>query len=187
MDKEDPMTLSASELEENLRRFLTQKASLVLPISVEKIDTDTEIFFLIKSQRDGSPLITKLASAFIKSIDYRDLVKNFSLAKELGAGPFAITRSGVEHSFSTFDEFAEYIESSSRKGHTIQRYKGLGEMNPTQLWETTMDPHMRTLLQVHIEDIVEADQAFSDLMGDEVEPRREFIEQVALDNFEIDV
>lgn len=187
MDKEDPMTLSGPELEENLRKFLMQKESLVLPISVEKIDSDTESFFVIKSQRDGSPLITKLASAFIKSIDYRDLVKNFSLAKELGAGPFVITRSGVEHSFSTFDEFAEYIESSSRKGHTIQRYKGLGEMNPTQLWETTMDPHARTLLQVHIEDIVEADQAFSDLMGDEVEPRREFIERVALDNFEIDV
>jgi len=76
-------------------------------------------------------------------------------------------------------EVLNYIQDNAKKGMHIQRYKGLGEMNPQQLWETTMDPERRTILQVTLEDIVEAEATFIKLMGDEVAPRREFIESNA--------
>jgi len=79
------------------------------------------------------------------------------------------------------------VYETGRKGIDLQRYKGLGEMNPEQLWETTLDPTIRTLLQVKIDDIAEADEIFSKLMGDVVEPRREFIQDNALNVSNLDV
>jgi len=85
------------------------------------------------------------------------------------------------------DELVEHFIAAGKKGVAINRYKGLGEMNPDQLWATTMDPAARTLLQVKAEDHTEADQMFTTLMGDQVEPRRKFIEDNALDVKNLDV
>ncbi len=105
----------------------------------------------------------------------------------LSQPPFLIRSGNNETEVATREELLEHILASAKKDLTIQRYKGLGEMNPEQLWETTMDPEKRTLLQVRIDDVFETDQIFTVLMGDHVEPRRRFIEDNALDVRNLDI
>lgn len=112
------------------------------------------------------------------------------LAKTIGGfldGPYVVTRNGDSERHYTLTAVVDAIYESAKKGLVINRYKGLGEMNPEQLWQTTMNPETRRLLQVAIEDGVEANEVFSVLMGDAVEPRREFIEKNALNVRNLDI
>ncbi len=102
-------------------------------------------------------------------------------------GPFVVGENGKSEAIESRHELLEKVTGMAKKDLAIQRYKGFGEMNPEQLWETTMDPEKRTMLQVRIEDAIETDSIFTVLMGDQVEPRRKFIEDNALDVKNLDV
>lgn len=185
---EEISTANADALALDLTTYIEKNYPQLLPVEVKIHQGETADFAIeIASQKDGSCVSTIITQAFLKSLEYKDLSKNYQLVKTMGEGPFKLIKGTSEQIFLSFDELALAIENNSRKGQSIQRYKGLGEMNPSQLWETTMDTKIRSLLRVTIEDIVEADEAFADLMGDEVEPRREFIKKVALDTYNLDI
>lgn len=124
---------------------------------------------------------------FIHSSDCQKLIEFGSRLKTLLKPGALIQREDKKKAIAVFDEAMEWLIAEAKKGQSIQRYKGLGEMNPDQLWETTMDPDRRVLLQVRVEDAVAADQIFTTLMGDEVEPRRQFIESNALNVVNLDI
>jgi DNA gyrase subunit B len=129
----------------------------------------------------------EMTRLFFKSGEYKRLVsfgKTLTGMFEEGSKLLIAEKS---HGVSSFKEVFELLMKEARKGQQIQRYKGLGEMNPEQLWETTLDADSRRLLQVRIEDAITADSVFTTLMGDEVEPRRNFIEKNALEVANLDV
>jgi DNA gyrase subunit B len=105
----------------------------------------------------------------------------------ISATGFTLMKGESTKQYGTLEEALDSLYEGAKKGLSIQRYKGLGEMNPTQLWETTMDPTKRRLLRVQVEDDVDADSIFTILMGDEVEPRRAFIQDNALEVRNLDV
>jgi len=135
----------------------------------------------------GPPAVT-FSTELFKSADYAALVELWEQVAAAEKGPTTIIEGeGKERPVKSVDELLAVALELSRSGATFQRYKGLGEMNPEQLWETTMNPETRTLLKVTMEDAVGADEMFTVLMGDAVEPRREFIEKYALDVANLDI
>ncbi len=124
---------------------------------------------------------------FSESSEFADLMNQYDGIKRYLSSEFVMKHGGNSSKHTGLGEFSVYVSNEARQGAYIQRYKGLGEMNPEQLWETTMNPANRTLLQVKIEDTIDADQVFSVLMGDQVEPRREFVETNALNVRNLDI
>jgi DNA gyrase subunit B len=141
------------------------------------------------SRRDGVERRVRIDSDLVGSSEYRTLAHAPEGLAALTSRELELERlqSGEIEQFGSLNEAIEALFGSAKKNLAIQRYKGLGEMNPEQLWETTMDPARRRLLQVRIDDEVAADQAFTLLMGDVVEPRREFIQENALHVTNLDV
>ena len=133
----------------------------------------------------GALVTTRVDRDMVTSFEFEEMVRIWQKFQEFGD---SVTVDGrTEKTYHSIDAVLDAVLDAGRKGQSVQRYKGLGEMNPDQLWDTTMDPGSRTFLQVRIEDAVEADEMFTVLMGDHVEPRREFIESNALDVRNLDV
>ncbi|MFQ5681662.1 MAG: DNA topoisomerase (ATP-hydrolyzing) subunit B [Candidatus Binatia bacterium] len=193
---EDDFTEATLKETKELKKIQAQVASYVnlmapdqLPFSsVLEEDTEHNCFKLVCSTRsNGTRIRTVIDRDFLVSAEYLELKRLFADLAGLGDPPYVVENGEHKESLRSLKDLLENIMESGKKGQYIQRYKGLGEMNPEQLWETTMNPESRVLLQVRIEDGVEANDIFSTLMGDEVEPRRKFIEDHALTVKNLDI
>ena len=142
---------------------------------------------IFTTKTNGAGTRTVIDMQFCLSPEFEEIRRLAAELRAAGGPPFTLTAGERVLKAKTLREVVDDIVCDARKGLDIQRYKGLGEMNPEQLWETTMNPETRTLLQVKLADAYTADQIFSTLMGDEVEPRRKFIEANALDVKNLDI
>lgn len=160
---------------------------------VAKAGYDTELttdeehgLWEIKTTSVSGPTV-KIDWNFASYVEFQKALELYTTLEDRLAPPFTVGENGTKEEVATREELLERVLTAAKKDLSIQRYKGLGEMNPEQLWETTMNPDKRTLLQVRIDDAVETDEIFTVLMGDAVEPRRKFIEDNALDVRNLDV
>ena len=164
--------LSSDEIKAMITAFGT---SIGEDFNLEKLRYG-KIIIMTDADVDGAHIRTLILTFFYRYL--RELIDNGNIY--IAQPPlYKVTKNRKEYYAYTEKELEETLDELQNTGYTIQRYKGLGEMNATQLWDTTMDPDHRTLLRVNIEDALVADEIFTTLMGDKVEPRREFIEENA--------
>jgi DNA gyrase subunit B len=186
-------------------------------VTVQPDEENKSFSLAIEDRSNGYPRHNVISLDFVTSPDYRTLLNSYREIRDIKPPMTVVTTKGTERepepdevrpkpdataepasaavrlqtdapvTINSLDELLEYFINAGKKGVAINRYKGLGEMNPDQLWTTTMNPEGRTLLQVRAEDHTEADQMFTTLMGDQVEPRRKFIEDNALDVRNLDI
>jgi DNA gyrase subunit B len=183
----DPAVLE--EIAAQAKTWLEAHASHLTPLHFD-IQPDSEHGghkVLVRARMNGGSQTTVVDAELCGSPEFEELRRLTIELRTVGEPPYTITAAQKSTPAASLAAAVTDILSQARKGVDIQRYKGLGEMNPEQLWETTMNPETRTLLQVRVEDAYEADEIFSTLMGDEVEPRRRFIEENALSVRNLDI
>lgn len=155
-------------------------------------DVERNIFEMDIYEKKEKQIILRVGREILATNDYQRMLKRYEKIKIFNKPPFSISSKQSdaqikkEFNFYDIDSLFEFIMSEAKKGINIQRYKGLGEMNADQLWETTMNPEKRNMLRVEIEDAEKADEIFTLLMGEEVEPRRNFIQKHALEVSSLD-
>ena len=177
----------SNELEVRLKDTSSGSVEMKYTVSFEPANEDDSVRFKVSIFAHGVSTDKFISSEFFNSGEYRSIK---ALGEKLGdlLTPGAYVQRGERKlEVSNFKQALNWLMDEAKRGQYIQRYKGLGEMNPDQLWDTTVNPETRRLLQVRIEDAVAADEVFTTLMGDQVEPRREFIEKNALSVANLDI
>jgi DNA gyrase subunit B len=176
---------------DEIRAAIEKRYPDILPVSIE-LGNDNEhgaSTLVIKSRSGAAVRTSTVDYELVEGAEWQELLSIEQDVRSIGAAPYLAGDSPekLDQDLADADALWDHVDARGRKGLSIQRFKGLGEMNPTQLWETTMNPDARVLRQVTIQDAVETDQLFSVLMGDQVEPRRQFIEQNALTVKNLDI
>ena len=157
-----------------------------------KYDDQRNIHEMDIYEKNENKYALNVGRELLTTIDYKKMLKSYEQMSQFNKPPFSVsakqsdTKTRKEYEFDNTDDLFDFIMSEAKKGINIQRYKGLGEMNADQLWETTMNPDKRNMLKVNIEDAEKADEIFTLLMGEEVEPRRNFIQKHALEVSSLD-
>ncbi len=192
----DPITLEQMQSEDEVLAYADRISEYLLTSTLKssnysifvRKDQERQLFYpVVKLLSHGVETDTEYTHDFFASSEYRSLVALGETINHLIEEEGYFQRGEKTLDTQSFVEGLDWLMDEARKGYSIQRYKGLGEMNPEQLWETTMDPEVRRMLRVTIEDAISADQIFTTLMGDQVEPRRDFIEDNALSVANLDV
>ncbi|GGN19006.1 MULTISPECIES: DNA topoisomerase (ATP-hydrolyzing) subunit B [Marinomonas] len=188
---QDSLTKEAAVMEwvDAIRNQMPQDArtGFRFDFSVEKDDERNIYLPVVDIMSHGVSNRYRFEGTFFNSPEYKRIVTMAETVAELFGEESYIQRGERREAVKTISDMKSWLMKEASRGMTIQRYKGLGEMNPEQLWETTMDPNARRMLRVTIDDAVAADQMFTTLMGDEVEPRRNFIQDNALNVANLDV
>jgi DNA gyrase subunit B len=185
LDNADVLRRWAAELETHLNAHNDGRRSYQIELRAPHDAHPARI--VVRKTEHGLVSERTLHREFFESAEYLRIAElSRTLAGLIGEGAY-VMRGNEREEISSFKQAVNWLFDQARKGQSIQRYKGLGEMNPEQLWETTIDPTKRRLMQVRIDDALTADEIFTTLMGDQVEPRREFIEKNALTVANLDV
>ncbi|HID00202.1 MAG TPA: DNA gyrase subunit B, partial [Piscirickettsiaceae bacterium] len=165
-----------------------EAAKVGYDLSIEPAHEGDHRFHLRLQIREHGTLVSQvIGDAFFASKEYRQIAEAAAMLEGLLESDARVQRGDKTEAVTSFGQALDWLMHDAKRGLTIQRYKGLGEMNPEQLWETTMNPETRRLLQVTVKDAMLADEVFTTLMGDAVEPRRAFIEENALAVENLDV
>jgi DNA gyrase subunit B len=173
---------------DGLKAYLAEHHPDMLPVAIEvTFEQEHQNYRIEATQTSIHGRTNVIDYALLESPEYQDALSAQKDLLSIGAPPYVARTSSGETELANAAALTDYLEERGRRGVSVSRYKGLGEMNADELWETTMNPDARILKQVRVEDVVGSDELFSILMGDQVEPRRKFIEEHALQVRNLDI